>query len=82
MAAPGLPGLLGLALPLLLLLLLAGPALPAGPPAPRSKCFMMDNQTIRVYAYIPDMPDGKVDEANVVKRATTVTTDWYHMENF
>lgn len=33
---------------------------------------MMDNQTICVYAYIPDMSDGKVDEANVVKKVSKI----------
>lgn len=38
----------------------------------RSKCFMIDNQTMRVYAYIPDMPDEKVDEPNVVKKVSKI----------
>lgn len=33
---------------------------------------MMDNQIIRVYAYIPGMPDEKVDEANVVKKVSEI----------
>lgn len=33
---------------------------------------MTDNQTMCVYAYIPDMPDGKVDEASVVKKISKI----------